>query len=344
MARSRPSPPSSLVLALGVTACTASMVCHAARPHMLKLGPRLLAIVCCALPLATGCSQQLADSDEPASTESAESQLNARGLATTQRASFQRVGSLQALENGLPLVHGTPSIEGLDVESDLVEYRDGNGVMPTRPRPGRSSRPGSFVVGAAALADAQGLLEWRNAAADGEASPKDLTFVLFGRSGLEAIRIELRGALPKTTDDASHVTFDYQGSDLQLVSADAGIQVQLSQEVRAPLALAEVPGALVTFVRMLDAPIDASDWFSMSASPFVPRRTMLGVNPAAADYFARWRSNPKVGISRSIRRARTRLAAFACCGATRWKPTPPRSISRLRPSTVASLAFEDARG
>ncbi|MGZ3422481.1 MAG: phage tail protein [Polyangiales bacterium] len=261
---------------------------------------RLIALFLPAFSLlgSAGCSQQV-----DAGVSSVQSAVTAN-LSSERRASFVDVGAI-AISTGEAFFK---SVGGIAVTVDVSDFAEGGVSDGYKPSP---LKPGRVDLGGLGLANIPDLLAWRRAVAQHKASRKDVTVVLYGVDGIPAVQLQLHGALPSAHDarsavGASHggtddsIAFEFEGDEWQPLSFDTGVRLRLSNTLDGRLAVSGVPGAWVTSVENVAAPIDLSHFFSVENPNGTPGtsepasfRAVLDVNGAAAAFFGGWGAEPR---------------------------------------------------
>jgi phage tail-like protein len=90
-------------------------------------------------------------------------------------------------------IGGIHTVEGLEIENDVIEYHDGdNGV--TQFRPGRQKQGRVKLI--RHFSATKEFFEWRKTVMDGKVARKSLSIVMLADDGTEAIRYNLYEAWP----------------------------------------------------------------------------------------------------------------------------------------------------
>jgi phage tail-like protein len=88
---------------------------------------------------------------------------------------------------------GFKDVGGLEAEVEVVEYKDGDGMV-TRKRPGRTKF--SNIILRVGNADQAGLFTWRKAVIDGRTDRKSGSIIVLDRGGKESLRFNFFEAWP----------------------------------------------------------------------------------------------------------------------------------------------------
>jgi phage tail-like protein len=100
------------------------------------------------------------------------------------------------LESGGVLRAGFSEITGLNSETDVIEYRNGNEDMTNRKIPGMKKFGNITLKSGLAASPDQDLLTWRHAVEVGDIQRLDVSIVIMDEQRTEQVRYNLRNAWP----------------------------------------------------------------------------------------------------------------------------------------------------
>ena len=100
------------------------------------------------------------------------------------------------LESGGVLRAGFSEITGLNSETDVIEYRNGNEDMTNRKIPGMKKFGNITLKSGLAASPDQDLLTWRHAVEIGDIQRLDVSIVIMDEQRQEQVRYNLRNAWP----------------------------------------------------------------------------------------------------------------------------------------------------
>ena len=99
------------------------------------------------------------------------------------------------------------------IDSDVVEYREGDEIPTNRKLPGLT-KSGDLTL-KWGLTDSRELADWRQRIEDGKVERKDISLIVFDTEGNEKVRWQFRRAWPKQIDLAD---FTAKGNDVAVMS------------------------------------------------------------------------------------------------------------------------------
>jgi len=100
------------------------------------------------------------------------------------------------LESGGVLRAGFSEITGLNSETDMIEYRNGNEDITNRKIPGMKKFGNVTLKSGLAASPDQDLLAWRHAVEIGDIQRLDISIVIMDEQRQEQVRYNLRNAWP----------------------------------------------------------------------------------------------------------------------------------------------------
>lgn len=96
---------------------------------------------------------------------------------------------------------GFTEVSGITMESDVIEYREGNNVTHVRKLPGLS-KYGNITL-KRGFTDSTELADWRKTVTDGQTERKDGAIILMNEAGEPALRWEFTSAFPAKLEGAT---------------------------------------------------------------------------------------------------------------------------------------------
>lgn len=100
------------------------------------------------------------------------------------------------LESGGVLRAGFSEITGLNSESDVIDYRNGDDDITNRKLAGLKKFGNVTLKSGVAASPDQDLLAWRSAVESGDIQRLDVSIILLDEQRQEQVRYNLRGAWP----------------------------------------------------------------------------------------------------------------------------------------------------
>lgn len=100
------------------------------------------------------------------------------------------------LESGGVLRAGFSEITGLNSESDVIDYRNGDDDISNRKLAGLKKYGNVTLKSGVAASPDQDLLDWRRAVEDGDIQRLDVSIILLDEQRQEQLRYNLRDAWP----------------------------------------------------------------------------------------------------------------------------------------------------
>jgi phage tail-like protein len=100
------------------------------------------------------------------------------------------------LESGGVLRAGFSEITGLNSESDVIDYRNGDDDISNRKLAGLKKYGNVTLKSGVAASPDQDLLDWRRAVEDGDIQRLDVSIILLDEQRQEQVRYNLRDAWP----------------------------------------------------------------------------------------------------------------------------------------------------
>jgi phage tail-like protein len=113
--------------------------------------------------------------------------------ATTKTQGDFNLSNRFAFEIDGVIVSGVHTIDGLESESDVTEYKDGEDPV-THTRPG-NHKPGKMTV-SKNLSNTSDWYRWRKAVLDGKVDRRTASVTFLGNTGRETARVELLECVP----------------------------------------------------------------------------------------------------------------------------------------------------